>query len=425
VTAATPPATGDRPPPRAVAVFDVDLPTGVAFVRSLGRKGVPVIAYSPSRRSAGAVSRFVTERRWAPPVYDADRFTDWLAAERRSGAIDLVAPTSDYVAFALAELGDGDRGVDGGPSPAAVRACLYKQCFAEEFDRLGFPVPAWATPTSLPEALAAAADIGFPLVLKPRTHAGVGVARGAIARDPDDLRRHFVPYPLDERASRAVAHDAALAWPLMQAYRAGPDVEVVSVSGCLGADGSVLAVSHCRKVGQWPLELGIGTRFEAVGPQPFTDAALEAVRRVLGSGLFELEVLIDRRTGAHWAIDLNPRAFGQLSLDIALGRDLPSVWYQSVTGTVLPAGDPPRGAAPVWYQGVPFYVGALVRAVEGPQRRRAVTTAARMLLQRRVGALHQWGDPLPGLVFAANFLKHPRALVRQLRVSQAERQAPR
>ena len=29
-----------------------------------------------------------------------------------------------------------------------------------------------------------------------------------------------------------------------------------------------------------------------------------------------------------------------------------------------------------------------------------------------VGALHEWGDPLPGVVFALQHLRHPRAFVR-------------
>ena len=45
------------------------------------------------------------------------------------------------------------------------------------------------------------------------------------------------------------------------------------------------------------------------------------VRQVLGTGLFELEVLVERATGEYYAIDLNPRGFGQMTLDMAAGRD--------------------------------------------------------------------------------------------------------
>jgi predicted ATP-grasp superfamily ATP-dependent carboligase len=63
--------------------------------------------------------------------------------------------------------------------------------------------------------------------------------------------------------------------------------------------------------------------FEPVPTPAFTDDAVDAVRTIVGSGLFELEVLVDTRTGEHWAIDLNPRGFGQMTLDIARGKDLP------------------------------------------------------------------------------------------------------
>ena len=40
------------------------------------------------------------------------------------------------------------------------------------------------------------------------------------------------------------------------------------------------------------------------------------------------------------AIDLNPRAFGFMALDMALGNDLPWLWYQSTQHQVGPLESP-------------------------------------------------------------------------------------
>jgi hypothetical protein len=87
---------------RTVTVFDIDLPPGVAFVRSLVRAGVPVAPYSVDKRAAGRYSRYAGTVGDCPSVRSTDEFIAWLADSLTDGTIDLVAPTSDYVAFAMA-----------------------------------------------------------------------------------------------------------------------------------------------------------------------------------------------------------------------------------------------------------------------------------------------------------------------------------
>ena len=137
------------------------------------------------------------------------------------------------------------------------------------------------------------------------------------------------------------------------------------------------------------------------------------MRQVLGTGIFELEVLVRRDDDDQfWAIDLNPRAFGQITLDIAHGRDLPMIWYSSVTGQhALPVqvpSDPPR----YWQQAVPFLAGAAVMLAFGPQRATHLRDLRMLMSMSSVGATHSWRDPLPSFVLAAAILRHPGGLVR-------------
>jgi hypothetical protein len=53
-------------------------------------------------------------------------------------------------------------------------------------------------------------------------------------------------------------------------------------------------------------------------------------------GIFEIELLVDSEHLC--AIDLNPRAFGFLALDIARGIDLPWLWLS--TTIKLPSASP-------------------------------------------------------------------------------------
>ncbi len=352
-----------------VAVFDLELPTGVAFARSLARAGIPIVAGSAHKRPAGGFSRYVGRVVHCPPIEKVDEFVDWLEDQHEHGAFELVAPTSDFVSFACAEVSDRRPGFVGvGTASERVRTCLFKDRFAAAMADIGFPVPDWAAPATAAEALVDAERLGYPVLLKPRSHAGIGTARGRVATTPEALGELFRPYPVDTDRSLAVARDPALALPMLQRYFVPGSVDVVSLSGCLDPEGRVLALSHCRKLGQWPRRLGVGTMFEPAPPAAFTSEALAAVRAVLGSGLFELEVLVEPDTGAYWAIDLNPRAFGQISLDIALGNDLPVVWYDSVTGGESPRSRARRRAPRYWQHALPTHIETAVRVATGPDR---------------------------------------------------------
>ena len=201
---------------RSVAVFDIDLPPGVSFLRSLGRAGAPVRAYSADRKAAGRSSRYADAVRPCPPVRRADDFVTFLADGMTDGSIDLVAPTSDYVCFAVAAAVE-KVGIDaiavGHPPADRVLTALFKDRFQRAVERLGFPVPPSATPADVQEALAAADEIGYPVVLKPRSHAGVGLHRGVVVahrRRPRVVVRTAVTIPPGNDSVLAVDPDVAL-----------------------------------------------------------------------------------------------------------------------------------------------------------------------------------------------------------------------
>lgn len=398
---------------RHVAIFDAEYPTGIAFIRTLGRAKVPHTIFSHLRWPAGRLSRWSGAVLPAPNVLDVDAFAGWLTDAIADGRIDLVAPTSDYVAYAVAEAHER-LGITapGQPSPEAVRRCLFKDVFAARMAEAGFPTPPSAEPQSLDEADVAAAALGYPVVLKPRSHVGVGLARGAVAHTPDELTEAFRPYELVGGHASLGARNADVSLPILQRYFPPTQIDVVSIAGCLGRTGEVIALGHCRKLRAWPPGLGVGTRFESLGPQPFTEQGLDAVRGILGTGLFELEVLVDRETHDHWAIDLNPRAWGQLTLAAADGNDMPAQWYEVVTGVRIPRARPRRRPPRYWQWGVAYYMGALVSIVAGPQRLERARELARSLTEPRVGAVLDWHDPGPALALSSALLRHPARLAR-------------
>src|SRR5204862_7903077 len=91
-------------PAARVAVFDANAPPALAFVRSLGRAGIPLRVYSHRRWPVSRYSRWCTEFARCPDPAREEEFLAWLADELRTGRIDLVAPTSAALAFHVGTL---------------------------------------------------------------------------------------------------------------------------------------------------------------------------------------------------------------------------------------------------------------------------------------------------------------------------------
>ncbi|HYZ88230.1 MAG TPA: hypothetical protein VE620_02935, partial [Myxococcales bacterium] len=234
-----------------VAIFDADAPPALAFVRSLGRAGVPLRVYSHRRWPVCRYSRWCAEFARCPDPARGEEFFLWLASELRAGRVDLVAPTSDVVSFHVAMLGD-----DFAPELRArfepkegVLASLFKDRFDAACRRLGFATPWAAFPRSAEEARDLAGTFRYPAIVKPKSHVGVGIARGEIVRDAEELRGAYREYVLPRTEAE---HFPELALPMVQEYVPRALDNLYSVSGVLGVSGQIIAAAASRKIAQWP-----------------------------------------------------------------------------------------------------------------------------------------------------------------------------
>jgi predicted ATP-grasp superfamily ATP-dependent carboligase len=386
-----------------VAIFDADAPPALAFVRSLGRAGVPLRVYSHRPWPVCRYSRWCADFARCPDPANGKRFAPWLAEELRAGRIDLVAPTSDVIAFHVAMLTD-----EFAPSLRArfepaegVLASLFKDRFDAVCRRLGFATP-WAFfPQSVEEARALAGIFRYPAIVKPKSHVGVGIARGEIVRDASELRSVYREYQLPKSEAERFPE---LALPMVQEYVPRALENLYSVSGALGANGEIVAAAATRKIAQWPPTLGIGIEFHSIDDPPLVSHGAALAAAVLGRGLFEVELIRDPRDGRCVAIDLNPRAHGFVSLDVKRGNDLPLLWYRIATGEAVSSQSTPRHDV-AWKHGVPHAVQAMVQRLReaAPGRLERVET---------VDVVHDPDDRLPSIPFVATMLRHPGGLIR-------------
>ena len=394
-----------------VAVFDPGYPSTLALVRSLARAGVNVMAYNHGRHWPLRLSRYVDQIRACPNVRDHERFPAWLDQQLENGVFDMVAPTSDVICYHLA--GVVDRMPDTVrarlPTRDALLDVLFKDRLALACGRHGIATPTTRAPISLEQALADAQVVGYPLLLKPRTHIASLGDRGRRIDSAAQLRAAFKAYELPASEHALLAAHPQLAWPLLQQY-VDHRAQQLSCSGLLDDAGRLLAGAATVKVDQSPSLTGVGTAFASYHGRGFVEACGRSVQALLGRGLFEIELLQSAAETPPLVIDVNARVFGQIDFDIARGNDLPALWHASLTADIKPRPQPTR--AMVCLYPAPFLVSNLTRTVTGPRRRRRLTHALGLLRRARSFIGWSWRDPIASLLSLSRPLRHPTTFIK-------------
>jgi D-aspartate ligase len=400
-------------PPRdrlpAVAIFDNYWSTTLAFTRSLGRQGVPLHFYGSG---AGRWSRYSSAHGRCPPVDNAGEFQPWLREKIKSGIITRVAPTTDLIAYYTSSLrSDFPAEVARTIAPLSeVEACLIKTRFhaASAVPGLANFPTVWAN--SLETAMAAAHELRFPIMLKPNSHLVVGfVERGKVLLNEADLKRHFRPYDVIPGQESLAQRYPELRWPLLQRFMKPARHRVYSVSGIKDADTGVLSACVSYKREQWPPDVGVSTLQIGCEDPRVLDRGLAVVNQVLSRGIFEIELLAD--SDDLCAIDLNPRGFGFIELDIARGSDLPWLWYRSTREPVAPLPRQSLRASAEAHSMLP----GLSRLFRPRPPESSTGTGDRHdqgVADLSVSMAGYWQDPLPMMASRLHALRHPRGFLR-------------
>jgi hypothetical protein len=295
---------------------------------------------------------------------------------------------------------------------AEIERCLIKTHFSVACNSIGQAVPYTVAPDDLTGAVIAARSMGYPVIVKPKSHLVIGTAkRGALVRNELELRRAYRRYPVAPGQRLIADRYPNLQWPLLQVYVPSARRRVYSVSGVKDPTGGILASILTIKREQWPPDVGVSIVQAVCNDERILSAGLKSVDELLSCGIFELELLIDGDNLL--AIDLNPRAFGFMMLDMAAGNDLPWLWWQTTRGEVKPLGSSACGPLECRFV-VPYCFAHGVRALFGP--RATVESGDRAPSGTPwISMVGNRGDPLPMLLAQLRLLRlllHPNGLVR-------------
>jgi D-aspartate ligase len=386
-----------------VLLTDAHARSTVGTCECLARHGYRVGAATSDPPAPGQWSRRVSSRfRICDPREDPRRFAEEVAGIVGTGRFATVLPGSDASVLALSNhreaFGDGFQ--LGLPAREVVDRCVNKVTMLADADAAGL-----ASPQSIPcgdpeEARATAAQLGYPVLLKPRQ---------TVFDDAGGLKQRQTFIAEDEAALLEALPEFGLPC-LLQRFERG---RVVSIAGVAAAE-RLLALTFSRYARTWPSLAGPVSASQTADPPAELVHSVGSLIRALGwQGIFELE-LIEKAGGGFAAIDFNPRLYGSIALAAKAGAPIPAVWCDwLLRGEVSECAAAPG----VHYRWEEAEVRNMLHSLRQDGPREALMIARPRRPAAR--AYLRWSDPGPAAAVLVRGIKSRRA---DRRAARAERQ---
>lgn len=302
-----------------VLVLGDDANAFLAVVRSLGRLGLEVHAAASDATLPAFSSRYIHEvHTLTSDTADRLGWKQELARIIAHHNITMVVPTSDSSLIKVHQEAGRSAGARlATPNDRAFTVFTDKRATRALAEQVGVPVADCENLDGRPNPAALMSRLRLPMVLKPRSSYVLG---DLIQKRPAKVIR------TEEELAQALDAPAARE-SFMEAFFDGEGVGV----SVIGRKGEILYAYQHRRLAS-ASETGPSTCriSEAVDPALLKHVtALAAATDLTGVAMFEFRV--DRRTGRHILLEVNPRFWGSLALAVSAGADFPAMLFQLLT----------------------------------------------------------------------------------------------
>jgi predicted ATP-grasp superfamily ATP-dependent carboligase len=373
---------------------------GLAVVRSLGRRGIPVYVvddqpcvsrFSRYAKRVIRVPDILDERKTVDSVLEVGRrfnLQNWVLIPTRDETVAAFSRYRDELAeFFTVSTGEWE----------SVQWAWDKKKSYELAETLDIPCPKSFNPKNADE-LPTLYD-RLPLAIKPAVKENFFYATGAKAwrcNSIEQLHRNY------ERAARQIRPEEIL----IQEIIPGDGSEQYSWCAFV-RNGQPHSTLVARRFRQHPREFGrAATYVETADASVIEELSERFVRAIRYHGLVEIEYKRDPRDGRYKLLDVNARAWGFHALGAASGVDFPWLLYADMLGLPI---EPVRAKPGVgWLRLVTDVPTALSDIVHG-----SVSPAAylKSLFATRVESVFALIDPLP---FLAEIVLLPWLIAKKL-----------
>lgn len=309
-------------------VLDAHLKSSLAAIRSLGMRGVSIVAGSHRRTAMGLFSRYVQDTFTYPqPLCDQRGFVEAVIEKSKAIGKPVVLAFSDASLLPLVRQRHctGDHWIYLSPGNTSHFEIPFDKARTLELaQRIGVEIPNTFFSTDKAGLTRCLHAITYPAVVKPRRSVSwtgnVGTHSTAVyALSAEDLER---------KCAEVVARTQE--FPLVQEYVRGEEACVEFLCD----RGKILAACAHRRIRSLCPSGGPSVVKQTV-PLSYCGINQRAERLLAElhwSGPIMVEFKIDRRSGIPKLMEINGRFWGSLPLAIAAGVDFPGLYYRLACG---------------------------------------------------------------------------------------------
>jgi predicted ATP-grasp superfamily ATP-dependent carboligase len=380
-----------KPTQPAAFILGGRSPNGLSFVRSLGRRGIPVAAID-TVNGPGMRSRYCFPVQ-QPEVTNDDApllsFLEQIGQKLPTKGV-VIATGDAYVLFlskhrsALGKYYNSVLAEDSVLKTIANKKLQYKYAA-----KLGIPMPKTFSVGNGASIATIAEEMSYPCVIKPayshlwrrhrKQNAVTGMSKLAVADSPQQLIELY-----DQMSKSGVEM-------LVQEQVPGGDDRFYSLLTYLDRSSQPLAIFTKRKLRQWPVDHGDGSFQISVQEPQVAELGLRLLQGVGFRGLATVEFKKDPRNDTFKLIEVNPRSVLGQQLAVDCGVDLPYIAYQDALGE-------PVQPVEAFKSGVKWInLGYDVKSFLEYRRRKRLGLFAwlRSIKDARSYAYFAWDDPMP------------------------------
>jgi len=300
--------------------------TGLSVARALSAHDVPVITIDRNGDGVAPPSDAVDlagEVRY--PLDDPDGFAEDLAAIADAAGEVVAFGCMDEWVHAFVDADVENVVIPWGNHEGVLdKTQLYRRA-----EKLGVPYPE----TYFPEETdpdEAAAELGFPLVVKPaRKREGEEAIGSNVVEVANSEELHDV-------LEAAEVSDVEVMLQEKIDIATGEDTSLASY---VPEEGDPLAVVGNAAV-RYPQEFGTSCLVETVDRPEIEERALSVIQDAGYYGISESEFVYDAQREAYVLLDINTRPWKWVSMPVAAGANLPYAAYADAVGTEFEPGEP-------------------------------------------------------------------------------------
>lgn len=304
-------------------------PTGLAVVRDLGRKGVPVIGIDSDPWAIGRFSKYArfakinTNKNWKETLFEKLLV---IASSCQDKPV-LFCADDAYLSL-VAEY--ADKLQDNYRMPSSLnrdtidlflnKENFYNMCFEQ-----GVELPATYFPKHREDIEYLARRLRYPCIIKP----SLGYLWRRKLRGKKIVDVH-TPHELITRYEKFSSWDSRL---IIQEVIPGGDDCIYVFGGSFDRNYEPLAIFTGRKLRQFPPRFGSASLIESIWQPEVANISIALLKRLKFHGICGTEFKKDPRDGNFKMIEINLRPTLWFSIVEASGVDVIYAIYQELTGS--------------------------------------------------------------------------------------------